>query len=101
VDFWTPENPSTTWPRPRYERHDYENLMQYVDGSYVRVRNITLGYRLPATMMRQMNLLSARVYVSAQNPFTFTEFEGYDPEGATGNHMPNYRTFLVGFDLTF
>ncbi len=101
VNFWTPENPSNEYPRPQYEnRGSFQNALNYRDGSYVRVRNITLGYRVPEGTLSRFPLNGARIHFSAQNPFTFTSFEGYDPEGATGANMPNYRTFLVGVDVT-
>ncbi len=102
VDFWTPENPSNSYPRPQYEnRGAFQNALNYRDGSYLRVRNVTLGYRVPDNALQQLRLGGARLHLTAQNPFTFTSFEGYDPEGATGGNMPNYRTFMVGVDVNF
>lgn len=102
VNFWTPENPSNEYPRPQYEnRGSFQNALNYRDGSYLRVRNISLGYALPQALSRRLNAATARLNLTAQNPFTFTSFEGYDPEGATGNDMPNFRSFLVGLDVTF
>jgi len=102
VNFWTPENPSNEYPQPQYEnRGAYQNALNYRDGSYIRVRNITLGYTAPEGALSRFGAGSGRIYVTAQNPFTFTSFEGYDPEGATGSNMPNYRTFLVGLNLTY
>jgi TonB-linked SusC/RagA family outer membrane protein len=50
------------------------------DGSFVRIKNITLGYTLPKKVAKQMYLNSVRVYVTAQNWFTFTDYDGHDPE---------------------
>lgn len=102
VNFWTPENPSNEYPRPQYEnRGSFQNALNYRDGSYLRVRNISLGYVIPRALTERLGTSNARLNVTAQNPFTFTRFEGYDPEGATGNDMPNFRSFLVGLDVTF
>ncbi|OGX82349.1 SusC/RagA family TonB-linked outer membrane protein [Hymenobacter glacialis] len=82
------------------------------DGSFFRVKNVTLGYNLSSDLAKRAFLKSARVYVSAQNLFTFTKYEGYDPEVNTAafgaaNFLighdfytpPLAKTFLVGINL--
>ena len=82
------------------------------DGSFFRVKNVTLGYNLSSDLAKRAFLKSARVYVSAQNLFTFTNYEGYDPEVNTAafgqaNFLighdfytpPLAKTFLVGINL--
>ncbi|MBC3787644.1 SusC/RagA family TonB-linked outer membrane protein [Spirosoma utsteinense] len=82
------------------------------DGSYVRIRTITLGYSLPTAFMQRLHLTRARVYVSAQNPFTFTKYTGYNPEvssrpdnalsaGEDYGTYPLARTTSVGINLSF
>ncbi|MEG1007961.1 MAG: TonB-dependent receptor [Bacteroides sp.] len=81
------------------------------DGSYLRIKNISLGYTLPANWIRKAYLQSARIYCSVQNPFTFTKYEGYNPEvsnrsAATTNGedygvYPLARTTSIGVNLTF
>ena len=51
------------------------------DGSYLRVKNVTLGYYLPKSLLNSIKINSARVYLSAQNLLTLTKFTGWDPEG--------------------
>jgi hypothetical protein len=64
------------------------------DGSYVRLRNIQLGYRIPSKILKLRN---ARVYVSVQNALTFTKYSGFDPEiGSNRGNEPLY----VGIDET-
>lgn len=101
VDFWTPENPSNTYPQPRNTAQISQYAHSIMNTSYVRVRNITLGYNFSQQLISRLGVRNARIYSSVQNPFTFTSFPGYDPEGATGLEMPNYRTFLLGIDLSF
>jgi len=102
VNFWTEDNPSNEWPQPRFEREfPRMTIKSFVSGDYIRIRNMTLGYQLPASLAESLNMLRARVYVSAQNPFTFTDFEGFDPEAARSNSFPNARTLMLGVDLTF
>lgn len=83
------------------------------DGSYLRVRNITLGYSLPAHILSGIvsgSVRSARLYIAAQNLFTITGYTGYDPEvggnylfarGIDLGNVPQQRTFLAGLQLGF
>ena len=81
-------------------------------GSYVRVRNITFGYALPTALLQKLRLSRARLYVSTQNPFTFTKYLGYNPEvnsrpdsalssGEDYGTYPLPRTTSVGLNLSF
>jgi hypothetical protein len=82
------------------------------DGSYMRLKNITLGYTLPTTLISKIKLSSARVYLSGQNVFTITNYTGLDPEiTATASNtltqgieffsMPQPRVFMGGFNISF
>ena len=101
VEYWMPDRPSNKYPRPRTEAQVYQNALAYMNTSYVRLRNVTLGYTLPPDLLSRFGARNMRVYVSGQNLYTWTSFQGYDPEGATGLNMPNYQTFLLGIDLGF
>ncbi|GAB3727670.1 SusC/RagA family TonB-linked outer membrane protein [Spirosoma lituiforme] len=81
-------------------------------GSYVRIRTITLGYALPTTLLQKIRLTRARLYVTTQNPFTFTKYLGYNPEvnsrpdsalssGEDYGTYPLPRTTSVGLNLSF
>ncbi|WBA40207.1 SusC/RagA family TonB-linked outer membrane protein [Hymenobacter canadensis] len=83
-------------------------------GSFLRVKNVTLGYNIPQTLAKRGYLQSARIYVSAQNLFTITNYDGYDPEVNTAafglaNYLvghdfytpPLAKTFLVGINVGF
>ena len=81
------------------------------DGSYLRIKNISLGYTLPENWIKKVYLKSARIYCSLQNPFTFTHYEGYNPEvsnrsavttnGEDYGVYPLARTTSIGVNLTF
>jgi TonB-linked SusC/RagA family outer membrane protein len=101
VEYWMPDNPSNRYPRPRIEAQVYQNALAYMNTSFVRLRNVTVGYTLPVDVLSRIGARNMRVYASGHNLLTFTPFQGYDPEGATGLDMPNYRTFLLGIDLSF
>lgn len=103
VNYWTPANPSSTEPRPNKNQENplYGGSRAYEDGSFSRIRNITLGVSLPAEYVRRAGAESVRIYGTAQNPFTFTNFTGLDPEGRTSAGTPSYRSLLVGANFGF
>jgi TonB-linked SusC/RagA family outer membrane protein len=103
VDFWTPTNPSNTAPRPdkNTESPFFSDARGYEDGSFVRIRNITMGASVPERYLTRFGAQSLRLYVTAQDPFLFTDFTGIDPEGATGKVIPAYRTLLIGGNFGF
>jgi TonB-linked SusC/RagA family outer membrane protein len=75
------------------------------DGSYARIRNITLGYSFPKDLLSKINFSNARFYVDFQNPFTFFGRKGLDPEeglqGITDNTSSVYKTISVGVNIGF
>ncbi len=87
VDYWTPTNPTNKFPQPdALGTPQYTSTLSYVDGSFVKVRSINLGYNLPAKLLGKAGINSLRAYVSVVNPFIiWSPFvkEGYgpDPEG--------------------
>ena len=103
VDFWTPNNPSNTAPRPdkNTESPFFSDARGYEDGSFVRIRNITLGASVPERYLSRVGAQSLRLYLTAQDPFLYTDFTGIDPEGATGKVIPAYRSFLIGGNFGF
>ncbi|MDR2233513.1 MAG: TonB-dependent receptor [Tannerella sp.] len=120
LDRWQKEGDVTDMPRA-VEADPSNNLRmsdRYVkDGSYLRLKNITLGYTVPSLSDKYIDKL--RLYVSCQNLYTFTKYDGYDPEvGAensgdarnynmrrgvvrSGNMTPLPRTFVIGLQATF
>ncbi len=82
IDYWTPTHPTQMYPRPTadQERIDYPNAYLYQDGSFVKIRNITLGYTFPKAWLSRAKIESLRVYATAYNPFLWTKFKGGDPE---------------------
>lgn len=83
LDRWTPTNPSNTVPRAGVVSANVSQSSRYVeDGSFTRLRNITLGYTVPTSLFRN-RITSVRIYVSAQNLVTITDYSGLDPEVGT------------------
>lgn len=118
LNSWTPENTDTDIPRAVIRGR--ERSSRFVeDGSYVRLKNVALGYNLPSSMMKNVGFTSARLSISAQNLLTFTNYSGLDPEvsyfgsgGESGGddniiqghdfgNYPNLRSITVGVNLKF
>ncbi len=112
--WMSPENPGTgNIPRAIFgppTLTDVPSDFYILDGSFLRISNITLGYTFPRN--NKLKISNARLYVSAQNLFTITKYPGYDPEiGAGGGNplsngvdagiYPMSKMFSVGFNLTF
>lgn len=82
------------------------------DGSYLRIKNISLGYTFPQKWTRKWNIENLRVYMNIQNAFTFTKYKGYDPEVGAYNYnvllrgvdyarYPSQRIYTFGLNLSF
>ncbi|MFY0607710.1 MAG: TonB-dependent receptor [Cyclobacteriaceae bacterium] len=79
---WSPRNADSDIPTSRSGSINYVGNTDYwlEDASFVRLRNVVLGYTLPGSLTESINISKIRFYVSAQNPLTFTDYTGYDPE---------------------
>lgn len=102
LDYWTPTNPTNAFPRPTadLETLDYIKTLGYDKADFLRIRNISLGYTLPKEITKKINAQKIRFYLSANNPFIFTNFTGIDPEGADGRTSPSYSTWMFGINLS-
>ncbi len=100
VDYWTPENPSNTAPRPRDATINYIQSLAYQDASYIRLRNISLGYTFPGEIIKPALMSNLRIYATATNLWTRTDFLSYSPEASPGAY-PEPRTFIVGLHVSF
>ena len=108
LDRWTGEGTSASMPRAVFNDPNKNTRVsnRYVeDGSYLRIKNVTLGYTLPKELSAKAKFSSARVYVSCQNLVTFTNYTGFDPEvssnGIDLNVYPVTRTLSAGINLAF
>jgi TonB-linked SusC/RagA family outer membrane protein len=114
-DAWTPENQNTSIAqvRPSFVRYDTTiDSYKVEDGSFIRGRNLLLGYNFSSSVLDALKISRLRVYVSAQNFFLITKYTSYDPETNTytGNAFaqgiqffdyPRGRTFTAGLNLSF
>nr|WKN39014.1 TonB-dependent receptor [Tunicatimonas sp. TK19036] len=117
MNRWHGEGTSNTIPKLSLAGNNNPNFSPthswYVeDGSFVRLRNVQLGYTLPQTVAENAGLSSARVYIGAQNLFTLTKYSGIDPEvgdlnqnvlksGYDDGNYPQARVFRLGVSLGF
>ena len=113
LDRWTGEGTSNTIPRFSFDQSsdlNWKSSDLFVkDGSYMRIKNIQLGYTLPKRLTEIVDISKLRLYVSAENLFTFTKYEGYDPEISSGGTSigidrgiyPQPRVYTFGLNLSF
>lgn len=108
LDRWTGPGTSNSMPRAVFGDPNGNTRVsdRYIeDGSYLRLKEVTLGYTLPADVARRFSMPSARVYLSGQNLLTLTGYSGFDPEvglnGIDNNVYPVTRTMSVGVNVGF
>ncbi len=102
---WTPQNPyASRYPRLRNSADGRNNIASDAfvhDASYLRCKNIQLGYTVPASITSKVFIESLKVYASIDNLFTITSFPGLDPEvGATVGY-PAVRQYSIGLNVSF
>lgn len=105
VDYWTPENPTNAFPRPNksksYTQVTYYSTLKYEDGSFFKIRDITLGYTFKPELLKHLNLSRLRVYATAKNFFTFSKIDNYDPEQGGSISFPMTKQLVFGLNVEF
>lgn len=111
LNYWRGENTSNTIEAPgQFNGGMSTRFLE--DGSYLRVKNIVLGYTFPAALLEKIKIRNLRIYASAVNPFTFTNYSGFDPEvNMRGNNnllmgidhggFPVFKTYTMGLNIGF
>jgi hypothetical protein len=102
LSSWTQERPSATIPSIKSPQYSYLDSRYVEDASYLKLKNISLGYTLPVNILALP--VTLRLFVSAQNLYTLTNYKGYDPEVANGIDLGMYpiaRSFYTGVGITF
>ncbi|MGV3604568.1 MAG: SusC/RagA family TonB-linked outer membrane protein [Dyadobacter fermentans] len=117
-NYFDPANPdrdvkyARVGPRAGFSAAGNLHSHAVYNGSFVRVRNVTLGYTLPASLQRKLSLNATRVYLTGQNLFTFTKYPGFNPEpsqfgdtayqpGSDQATYPINRSVMVGLNISF
>lgn len=108
IDYWTPENPTNAYPRPNKNTSLastlYSSSLGYEDGSFLRIRNITLGYSIPKQTLEKSFVKSLRLYLTARNPLTYTKsnlLKEYDPERGGSEGAPMTKLYTFGLNASF
>ena len=113
LNRWTPDNTDTNVPR--WDGKGTENTNMYStrfveNGSFIKMKSITLGYTVPENICKNWGITNLRVYASVQNPFHITSYSGLDPESTLGDPLiqgvdwgnyPNSRNYLIGLNFAF
>ena len=112
ADRFTTEKPSLTEPRITNGGHNYRVSDRFIeDGSFVRLRSLSLGYTLPASLLAKAHIQRVRIYVLGNNIWTKQAYSGYSPEFANGNNpfdvgldfggYPVAKSWQIGLDASF
>ncbi|SFF27597.1 TonB-dependent receptor [Sunxiuqinia elliptica] len=105
-DHWTPENRDATFPRLAFNETNNEQVSSFwmKDASYIRLKNLQIGYSFPSRIINRIKAEKLRIYLSGQNLFTIDNFwNGYDVEAPVGNggYYPQVKTYSIGVDIKF
>lgn len=112
IDRWTGSGSTNEHPRITAGENGNNVLSDYFieDGSFLRIKNIQLGYSLPSKWISKAKMSQLRVYVAVNNLATFTKYKGFDPDFSSNNplvsgidmgYYPQARTIMGGLNLTF
>ena len=104
LDSWTPANGSQTLPLATNARpFSYIDSRYVQNASYLKLRNLTVGYHLKIKELKNLKIEGIRLYATASNLFTITPYKGYDPEVSSGTDSgvyPASRTFTFGVNIS-
>ena len=100
-NYWTLNNPSNEAPAPNMTQAPaYITSLGYQDASFIRLRNVQVGYTFPKKMIKRLAMQSLRIYATFTNVWTHTQVTGYGPEQTPGSY-PEPRTMLLGLNVSF
>ena len=101
VDFWTPENQGAKFPRPGIASQNDMPALAFEKASFLKIREVTLGYTLPGSIVSKIGMSNLRIYGSLQNYFTFSNLDNYDPERGGAISNPLSKQMVFGINLEF
>ena len=107
-NYWTSENPSNDFPAldatRDWKNDEYATSLAYTDGSFFKIKNITLGYTMPQSLCQKIGLTNLRVYGTITNPLIYSGndlLKNYDPEMGGGLDFPSTKQLVFGLNLSF
>ncbi len=107
IDYWTPSNTDAKWQKPILStsgKDAYSSLLGFKDASFIKMRNISLGYNIPSNACNKVGIRNAKIYVQAQNPFTVyssVDWLDLDFGSSTTTYSTFNRSWVVGINIGF
>ena len=112
LNRWTGEGTSNEVPRASSEATNNQLFSSFYveDGSFLRIQNVQVGYSIPTKFLEKMGLEQFRLYFAVNNVYTFTKYNGYNPDVSNANPVasgvdlgqyPNTRSFTTGINVSF
>lgn len=102
LDYWTPTNISARFPSPGSASStwgSYGSALLYEKADYIKIKDITLGYNFPTSLIKKVGLSKVKVYGSLKNFFTFSNIDNYDPERGGSISFPLAKQMVVGLNI--
>ncbi|MBU0764481.1 MAG: TonB-dependent receptor [Bacteroidetes bacterium] len=96
LDYWSEDNPDSDVPGLGYNTYSTNSDRFLYNASYIRLRNLTFGYKIPENLCKKLHIISMRVYMTATNLWTWTKYPGWDPE-VLRNVDPNSQQGNISF----
>jgi TonB-linked SusC/RagA family outer membrane protein len=102
-NWWTPENPNTNWVVNHYNAQFQGGVLVPVfqNADFFRVKDISLSYNLPRNISESVGLSQFRIYITGRNLFTFTQWDGLDPELSSQSSIPLQKEYVLGLRIDF
>lgn len=111
LNRWSPTNTNTDIPKASGSYSSISSSRWIEDGTYIRLKNLSLGYNVPEKVLKNVGVEKLRIYVSGQNLWTQTKYTGYNPDvsysdgntslGLDYGSYPNTKSFTIGLNLSF
>lgn len=109
IDYWTPENPSNEYPRPDANinslyQYQHASVLHVTDGSFIKLKNVSLGYTLPQSWVNNLSISKVRIYATGSNLLTWVKddrLKNYDPERGGSESSPLTRQLILGVNIDF
>jgi len=95
INRWSAENPTSNIPRADAQGSQQYSSLYVEDGSFLRLKSVSLGYTVPSDLLKKFGVKSAKFTLSADNLFTITNYSGFDPEVSVRN-----SALTPGFDYS-
>ena len=104
AQYWSPNNPNATYSNP-WVGTPVPGARRFFQRNFTRVQDVSLAYGLNKDLLKKLNAQAVKIFVSAKNPITLTDWEGWDPETGQGvssyQPFPVMKSYAVGLELTF